>query len=80
MNRIKTIILCSSSCNLLNGSYVAEGTFFNLHGDDVLKSTEVVFIVEAKPCHKDLLHGNNMSTLVTAMEKAFNDIGLKQNR
>lgn len=70
----------SFSCNLLNGSYVAEGTFFKLAGDEVMKSTEVVFIVEAKPCHKDLLQANNMSTLISTMEKAFNDIGLKQNR
>lgn len=64
-------ILCS--CNLINGSYVAEGTTFELTGADVPKTTDVVFIVEAKLCNHNLSVKKNMATIVAAMEKAFNE-------
>lgn len=61
------------SCNLINGTYIAEGTVFELSGADVPKTTDVVFIVEAKLCNEKLSVKKNMGTVITAMEKAFQE-------
>lgn len=68
------------SCNLINGSYVAEGTFVELNGKDVPRTTDVVFIVEAKPCNKNLTFNKQIMSVVSALEKEFNNLGLKMNR
>lgn len=59
---------------------MAEGSIFDLEGDNVPKTTEVVFIIEAKSCNRNLLTTKNIPTLISAMDKAFNDMGLQQNR
>lgn len=68
------------SCNLINGTYVTEGSIFELTGDDVPKTTDVVFIVEAKACNHNLTTNKNISAVIGAMEKAFDEVGLTNTR
>lgn len=68
------------SCNLINGSYVAEGSIFELNGDDVPKTTDVVFIIEAKHCNHNFTVNKNMQVVIAAMEKAFAEVGLQEIR
>lgn len=68
------------SCNLINGSYVPEGTFISFNETDAPSTADIVFIVEAKPCNKDFVKTKGMSSVVAALEKELNDIGIKDNR
>lgn len=68
------------SCNLINGSYVAEGSIFELNGDDVPKTTDVVFIIEAKHCNHNFTVNKNIEVVIAAMEKAFAEVGLQNIR
>lgn len=68
------------SCNLINGSYVPEGTFISFSANDTPSTVDVVFIVEAKPCNKDIVKMKSMSSVVAAMEKELNDMKIKDNR
>ncbi|KAF5274562.1 hypothetical protein FQA39_LY07174 [Lamprigera yunnana] len=67
-------------CNLLNGSTVPEGEFIRFEGDAVPRSTDVVFIVEAKECNKDLKSKRNIDTLVDLMNKELTDLNVTNNR
>lgn len=77
---LSTIFTIISSCDLFNGSYVPEGTFFKLEGPELIKRTDVVFIVEAKPCNKQISTMKNIMQLVNAMEKEFLDANITDNR
>lgn len=59
---------------------MAEGNIFELSGADVPQTTDVVFIVEAKLCNENLSVKKNMVSIVAAMEKAFNELGLMNVR
>lgn len=59
---------------------MAEGSIFELNGDEVPTTTDVVFIVEAKSCNHNLSSNKNISVVVGAMEKAFGEAGLKNSR
>lgn len=65
---------------MINGSYVAEGSMFELSGSDVPRTTDVVFIVEAKPCNHNLPVSKSMTHIIAAMEKAFDEVGLHNAR
>lgn len=64
------------SCNLINGSYVAEGSMFEIKDDNVPQTTDVVFIVEASSCNQNLPVNKNMPSVIAALEKAFGAVGL----
>ncbi|XP_055713060.1 uncharacterized protein LOC129807664 isoform X2 [Phlebotomus papatasi] len=66
-------------CELNNGSFVPEGTFLNFQ-EEVAQSTDVVFIVEAKECNKNLLTTKSLSSVVNALQKEFLDAGITDNR
>lgn len=68
------------SCNLINGSYVTEGSIFELNGDDVPKTSDVVFIIEAKHCNHNVTANKNIPVIIAAMEKAFAEVGLQDTR
>lgn len=59
---------------------MAEGSIFELSGADVPKTTDIVFIVEAKSCNQNLPVNKNMATIIAALEKAFDDVGLSNAR
>ncbi|KAK4871887.1 hypothetical protein RN001_016011 [Aquatica leii] len=67
-------------CNLLNGTTVPEGEFIRFEGDAVPRSTDVVFIVEAKECNKDLKSKRNTDILVDLMHKEFSELNVTNNR
>lgn len=68
------------SCNLINGSYVPEGTFITFNESDAPSTADIVFIVEAKPCNKDIVKTKGIVAVVTAIEKELNEIKIKKNR
>lgn len=67
-------------CELINGTFVSEGVFVEMKGEDVPKSTDVVFIVEAKQCNKDLNTERSMGSLVNMVESELQAVGLKDNK
>ncbi|XP_015122764.1 uncharacterized protein LOC107045138 [Diachasma alloeum] len=67
-------------CPMSDGSAVPEGEFRTLEGNRVPKSTDVVFIVEAKSCNYDVKQNRSVSTLVSQISKELMDSGLKNNR
>lgn len=67
-------------CELINGTYVNEGDFISLEKEAVPKTTDVVFIVEAKRCNQDLATKKSMSTVVNSLEAELQANGLKDNK
>lgn len=69
-----------TTCTMMDGSQVAEGNFKRLEGDSVPRSADVVFIVEAKNCNRDMKTNSSMELLITQLSKELNDQGLTGNR
>ncbi|EDW03099.1 uncharacterized protein LOC6561417 [Drosophila grimshawi] len=67
-------------CQLSNGSYVPEGTFMELSGADIPHSSDVVFIVEAKPCNANLKEAKSIMTIVSSIEEQLRAAKLTNNR
>ncbi|KAH8395625.1 hypothetical protein KR222_003717 [Zaprionus bogoriensis] len=67
-------------CQLANGSYVPEGTFMELSGADIPRSTDVVFIVEAKPCNQNLRETKSIMSVVNSIEEQLKATGIINNR
>lgn len=65
---------------MINGSYVPEGTFVSFSESDAPKTADIVFIVEAKTCNKDMVKTKSMVSVVSALEKELNDINITDNR
>lgn len=77
------MILCFTSnfsCNLNNGSYVPEGTFITLDGDDVPQTSDIVLIVEAKTCNKNITNNKNMVTLINNIHAELTKVNITENR
>lgn len=53
---------------------------FELSDDDIPKTSDIVFIVEAKSCNHNLTVNKNIPTIISALEKAFADVGLQNAR
>ncbi|XP_025989321.2 uncharacterized protein LOC105195312 [Solenopsis invicta] len=69
-----------TTCAMINGSQVSEGHFERLEGDKVPRSADVVFIVEAKSCNRDMKLNLSMELLITQLSKELDDQGLTGNR
>ncbi|XP_051858776.1 uncharacterized protein LOC117563530 [Drosophila albomicans] len=67
-------------CQLSNGSYVPEGQFINLNGSDIPNSSDVVFIVEAKPCNANLKVSKSIMSVVSSIEEQLQAAKLTNNR
>ncbi|XP_030377336.1 uncharacterized protein LOC115626195 [Scaptodrosophila lebanonensis] len=67
-------------CQLSNGSYVPEGTFIELSDADTPRSSDVVFIVEAKPCNENLTDTKNILGVVSSIEEQLQAAQIKNNR
>ncbi|XP_005177435.1 apolipophorins [Musca domestica] len=67
-------------CQLTNGSYVPEGTFVELAAPEIPRSSDVVFIVEAKPCNVNLKENKNIMTVVDTIEEQLRANGITNNR
>ena len=68
-----------SSC-AVNKRHVTEGTFIPLEGRAVPQSSDVVFIVEAKPCNENMVNRKNILPLINAISKELINNGLTNNR
>ncbi|KAL9926249.1 apolipoprotein lipid transfer particle isoform 1-T7 [Glossina fuscipes fuscipes] len=55
-------------CQLDNGSFVGEGTFIQLSDSQVPQSSDIVFIVEAKPCNENLMENKSIMSVVSVLE------------
>lgn len=69
-----------TTCTMMDGSHVAEGRFKRLEEDKVPRSADVVFIVEAKNCNRDMKLNSSMELLITQLDKELNDRDLTGNR
>lgn len=65
---------------MVNGTFVAEGQMFDLRDDEIPKTTDVVFIVEAKSCNHNLTGSKNFENVIGTLEKAFGEVGLSDIR
>ncbi|XP_018566495.1 uncharacterized protein LOC108907336 [Anoplophora glabripennis] len=92
MSAISYINLCSYAniplripdtcvkCNLLNNTEIKEGEFIRLQGSAVPQTADVVFIVEAKECNKDLIRSKNFDTVIEQLDKELSDLNVMNNR
>ncbi|KAI4492782.1 hypothetical protein M0804_002573 [Polistes exclamans] len=69
-----------TTCTMINDTQIAEGEFRKLEGDNIPKSTDVVFIVEAKECNRNIRQNRSIEQLVNQLNKELNDKGLLSNR
>ncbi|KAL2717243.1 hypothetical protein V1478_012943 [Vespula squamosa] len=69
-----------TTCTMINGSQLAEGEFRKLEGNTIPKSTDIVFIVEAKECNRGIRQNRSIEQLVNQMNKELKDKGLLSNR
>lgn len=74
------VISIHCSCDLNNGSYVAEGKIFDLKDKDVPLTTDIVFIVEAKPCNRNLNRNKSLLAVLSSLNKQLNESSFTDNR
>jgi hypothetical protein len=67
-------------CHGANGTEITEGEFLHFNGSHVPSSADIVFIVEAKECNRNLTEKRNVHTLLTIMVKELHDVGMTGNR
>lgn len=67
-------------CELINGTYLNEGVFVKLEKEDVQNTTDVVFIVEAKVCNRNLNVERSMISLINMIDAELQAVGLKDNK
>lgn len=69
-----------SRCRLHNGSVIEEGAIVELNEKDIIKSSDIVFIIEAKECNKDIKERRNIESLISLLQKELTDSGILDNR
>lgn len=67
-------------CELINGTFINEGVFLTMDNGTVPQTTDVVFIVEAKECNKDVISERSMTSLVNLLDAELQAIGLRDNK
>jgi hypothetical protein len=67
-------------CNSPNGTQLDEGEFIRMNGSDLPQSADVVFIIEAKECNKNLKARKNFDLLIEHLHKELTDYHLSDNR
>ncbi|XP_058818906.1 uncharacterized protein LOC131681859 [Topomyia yanbarensis] len=67
-------------CKLINGSYVPEGTFVSMKDDEIPQTTDIVFIVEAKLCNKNITTAKSIMTMVQSLHKELLEYNITDNR
>ncbi|XP_069692884.1 uncharacterized protein Apoltp isoform X2 [Periplaneta americana] len=67
-------------CHLVNGTELVEGDFRQLEGNAVPQSTDVVFIIEAKECNRNIKEKRNMDSLSSLLTKELTDLKMTANR
>ncbi|XP_053663269.1 uncharacterized protein LOC128712401 [Anopheles marshallii] len=64
------------SCQLMNGTYVAEGSFENLRNESVPSAADVVFIVEAKSCNNEFVQTKSINLLVEGINRELQQLNI----
>ncbi|RZC41779.1 VWD domain containing protein [Asbolus verrucosus] len=67
-------------CNSPNGTQLKEGQFIQLDAPDLPQSADVVFIIEAKDCNKNLRKAKNFDNVVELLNKELLGYNLTNNR
>ncbi|XP_049847119.1 uncharacterized protein LOC126299332 [Schistocerca gregaria] len=67
-------------CVLPNGTNLVEGDFLQLNGTSIPHSTDIVFIVEASECNKNIRENRNIDLLISTLSKELTDNGFVSNR
>ena len=57
-----------------------EGNFMQLRNNAVPQSSDIVFIVEAKECNKNIKHKRNMDCVISLLLKELTDLKITSNR
>lgn len=73
-------IMAIFRCDLLNGTEIREGDFIRLHGNSVPRTADVVFIVEAKNCNKDLKNRKNFNAVIESINQELLQLNITNNR
>lgn len=68
------------SCKLINGSYVPEGAFVPMKDNEIPQTTDVVFIVEAKPCNQNITTSKSIVAMVQTLHKELQELNITDNR
>ncbi|PSN49824.1 hypothetical protein C0J52_08839 [Blattella germanica] len=63
-------------CQLVDGEELVEGDFRQLEGNAVPQSTDVVFIIEAKECNKNIKDRRNIDALNSMLFKELTEMKL----
>lgn len=67
-------------CKLINGSYVPEGAFVPMKDNEIPQTTDVVFIVEAKPCNQNITTSKSIVAMVQTLHKELQELNITDNR
>lgn len=57
-----------------------EGNFMQLRNNAVPQSSDIVFIVEAKECNRNIKHKRNMDSVISLLLKELTDLKITSNR
>lgn len=67
-------------CQLVNGTELVEGDFCHLENNAIPQSTDVVFIIEAKDCNRNIKDRRNMDSLTSLLLKELTELKITSNR
>ncbi|PNF28889.1 hypothetical protein B7P43_G03854 [Cryptotermes secundus] len=67
-------------CQLVNGTELVEGDFCHLKNNAIPQSTDIVFIIEAKDCNRNIKDRRNMDSLTSLLLKELTELKITSNR
>ena len=79
MGRFNTQI-AGHLCRCDSSGRLSEGDFKHIEGKQVPQSSDIVFIVEAKSCNKDLMMKKNLQHLLNTLNKEAISSRFNNNR
>jgi hypothetical protein len=65
---------------LINGTELVEGDFHHMENNAIPQSTDIVFIIEAKDCNRNLKDRRNMDSLTSVLLKELTDQKITSSR
>ncbi|KAL3290379.1 hypothetical protein HHI36_023721 [Cryptolaemus montrouzieri] len=67
-------------CSMPNDSFLYEGEFVKLSGQNITRSVDVVFLIETKECNQNLTTSKNMKLLIDSLDEELVANNLMNNR
>lgn len=80
MHKNRLVLFCCFRCQLVNGTALLEGDFCHMENNDIPQSTDIVFIIEAKDCNRNIKDRRNMDALTSILLKELTDQKIVSNR